>query len=164
MQCLLDLKCIKELNWWIQNLPNSWAPIRRLGPTVFLASDASKRGWGACFEGGTRANKHFSLKEQPLSINTKETLAIYYALCCFKDKLANQHICLRSDNSTAIAFSNHKGEMSSELHDKISMDIWNLVTGMNSWLTVVYIPSKENIDSDIASRLLSERGQWTLET
>ena len=35
---------------------------------------------------------------------------------------------------------------------------------MNSWLSIAYIPGQDNINADIASRLLCERTQWTLET
>ena len=100
----------------------------------------------------------------PFSINTKETLAVFYAIKSFRSQLANQHVLIKSDNTTAISFIAKMGGMSSELCDKIAVDAWNSILQMNSWLSIAYIPSRDNIDADITSRLLCEHTQWTLET
>ena len=54
--------------------------------------------------------------------------------------------------------------MSSKLRDKIAVDAWNSILQMNSWLSIAYIPSHDNIKDDITSRILCEHTQWTLET
>ena len=78
----------------------------------------------------------------PTQYNTKETLAIYYALQSFKGNLVIHHILLKSDNILCLSVSNMDG-MSSELHDKIGFDTWSIVVGMNSRLSIAFIPRKD---------------------
>ena len=66
---------LADLEWWIQALPGATAPISRPNPTITLFTDASSYAWGGVLDSRV-ANGHFSERELPLSINTKETLAI----------------------------------------------------------------------------------------
>ena len=72
---------------------------------------------------GITVNGHFSLKELPLSINTKETLAIWYGLRSHRELLKKKHILIQSDSTTAISYVKKFGGMQSELRDKIARDI-----------------------------------------
>ena len=157
----LDKESTVELNWWLNNLPHATAPIIRGPPTVTVSSDACNYGWGMVF-GNLKANGHFSLKELPFSINTKETLAIYYGFLSFKHLLNNKHIHFQSDSTTAISYVRKMGGMNSELRSKIARDLWNEVNKANSWLSISHLAGRENLEADIASRVLCERTQWML--
>ena len=150
-----------ELNWWLNNLPNCAAPIARGPPTKTVFSDACFYGWGMVFNNMT-ANGHFSESELPFSINTKETLAIYYGFWSFKKYLRNSHIHFQSDSTTAISYVRKMGGMNLEIRSKIARDLWTEVTNVNSWLSISHIAGRENLQVDIASRVLCERTQWML--
>ena len=51
--------------------------------------------------------------ELTLHINVKAMIAILYALRSFVDKLENLHICVLSDNTTAVSVVNKMGTMRS---------------------------------------------------
>ena len=158
----MDIISLRELHWWIDNISSAWAPIHHALPSDVITVDASKRGWGASYH-GIRTNGHFSVNEQGFSINTKETLAILYGLRSFHEHLRDNHLLIKSDNSTAISFVKKMGGMSSELRDKIAKDLWNFAIVHHLWLSITYIPSKENIEADVASRFLNKRTEWALE-
>ena len=71
---------IKELYWWAHTLKTP--PRCSLHKPPFnchFYSDAAKSGWGALVAGDS-ANGAFSMKQQQLSINTRELLVIYFGL------------------------------------------------------------------------------------
>ena len=157
----LNDKCFTDLSWWISHLPHAIAPVRRNNPEITVYSDACDYGWGMVVN-GVIANGHFSEKELPLSINTKETLAIWYGLKSHIDLLKNKHVLLQSDNTTAISYVKKFGGMQSELRDKIASDIWNFAVLHGCWLSISHISGSSNIDADIASRILSEKTEWEI--
>ena len=61
---MINEQNIRDLHWWISNLPNAIAPIRRKNLEITVFSDACDYGWGMVVNGIT-ANGHFSLKELP---------------------------------------------------------------------------------------------------
>ena len=125
-RCRLGRKAHRELAWWAENIKNTKAthvfrkdPDR---PTIFM--DACKYGWG-CFFDSSFTNGHFSESELPLSINTKETLAILYGIRSFLHRLKGQSVMILSDNTTAISYIRKMGGMQSELRSKIVTDLWH---------------------------------------
>ena len=160
-QVLIDTVMKKEIQWWIQNIPEAWAPINRAPPTKFLYVDACKSGWGAVLD-GIYANGHFSIAELPFSINTKETLAIYYAFLSFLDYFVDSHVLIYSDNTTAISYIKNMGGMASELRNNIACDIWNIAISRNVWISITHVPGVLNTEADFASRNLNERTEWSL--
>ena len=104
----------------------------------------------------------FSPQELPLSINTKETLAIWYSYMSFKHHLKNKHVLLLSDNTMAISYIRSMGGMSSKLRTKIVRDLWNTAVENNTWFTITHIPGILNTESDIASRFLNDRTEWEI--
>ena len=153
-KCKLSEPAINELFWWQQNLPNCTSPIFRPNPHVTMTFDACNYGWASCLN-STIANGHFTEKEKDFSINTKETLAIYYGFKSFAHYLTDCHVHLKSDNTTAISFVKNFGGMSSELRLKITRDLWNCAVDQNTWLSISHIPGILNIESDIGSRFLN---------
>ena len=85
---------------------------------------------------GHVTNGHFSERELPLSINTKETLAIWYSLHSFTQFLAGKFVLIQSDNMTAVSYVSKIGGMQSELRNKISRDLWNFAVSMGSFFSI----------------------------
>ena len=62
----------------------------------------------------------------------------------------------------AVAYVRDIGGMHNLIMDDIACQIWQFAYDNGLWLTASFIPGVENTDSDIASRILSERSEWTL--
>ena len=93
--CSLDFKCFRDLSWWIKHVPAAQAPITRPLPSQTLYVDAYDQSWGAYFR-GVKARGHFNQQELSFSINTKETLAVWYGLLSFHSWFTQGHILVRS--------------------------------------------------------------------
>ena len=126
-----------------------------------FSSDACNYGWSMVYK-HYKAHSFFSEKEKDLSINTKETLAILYGFLSLKKYLRNSHILFQSDSTVAISYVKKFGGMNSELRSNIVCDLWNNIFSANSWASISHIAGKDNIDADIASRVLCVRTQWTI--
>ena len=80
----LDPASLWCLSWWHKNIPDAVAPIRlQTNPSEIIFMDVSSYAWG-CYYNGKIAQGYFSPLEFPLSINSKETLAIWYGLHSFR--------------------------------------------------------------------------------
>jgi hypothetical protein len=55
------------------------------------------------------------------------------------------HIGIRSDNTTAVAYVNEMGGMTSILLDNLSAEIWSWCSEKDIFLTAQYIPGNENL-------------------
>ena len=99
-----------DLRWWITSLLNSTAPIQLSNPTKVLNTDSSRYDWSG-FMDGIKVQGIFCEREMLLSINSKETLAIWYSIQSFKYLLQNKHFLVLSDNCTIISNVNKFGGM-----------------------------------------------------
>lgn len=96
----------QELKWWIDNLPTSFNDITVKDPELVLYADATLEAWGA-FCDGSRLGGFFSIQERQYTagnINACEILAIKLALEAIEHLALGKHICVRSDNTTAVAY------------------------------------------------------------
>ena len=159
--CRLSTECKQEMTWWLDNIPHCSAPIFRPNPRLTLTTDASSFGWGADFY-GQKAGGHFSPAELPLSINSKETLAIWYGFRSFFHRLKGCDVLILSDNTTAVSYVRKMGGMQSELRCRIVQDLWNLCVSNEGWIQCSYLPGIHNYEADSASRILNERTEWML--
>ena len=159
--CRLNFAAKTDLQWWIQNLPHCSAPIFRPNPQLLLQTDACQDSWGAVFKDFV-AQGYFSEKEKPLSINTKETLAILYGFRSFAHHFRNAPVKIESDSTTAISYVRKFGGMNSELRSKIVTDLWCLADSINSWISITHIRGIDNISADLASRIISTHSEWRL--
>ena len=105
---------------------------------------------------------HFSAAELPLSINSKETLAVFYALKSFLWILRGKHVLVLSDNTTAISYIANMGDMNSQYRDALAQTIWELAADNNFWISISHIPGRINVQSDINSRTVSQNTEWTI--
>ena len=77
-------------------------------PSVIIQSDASKKGWGAVFEGQEIGGRWIA-SEASIHINILELEAAFFAVKSFGDKITGTHIQLHLDNTTAVAYIQQHG-------------------------------------------------------
>lgn len=106
---LLSEESIAEILWWKNNIKEKkgkWIRYPRID--VYLETDACNAGWGANLK-GVHTSGRWSENESPLHINVLEILAVKFALQSLCHKMSNNHICIRSDNSSAVSYINNQG-------------------------------------------------------
>ena len=90
-ECILSLKSHIDLLWWCHNIPGAQASLKKTNPDCLMQTDSSNYAWGSHL-GKLIAQGNFSPAEKELSINTKETLAIWSSLCSFRQHIRNCHL------------------------------------------------------------------------
>ena len=93
---------------------------------------------------GITAQGCFSKAEMPLSINTKETLAVWYSIRLFRHQLKCKHLLIQSDNTTAVSYIHNMGGLKSDLRNKIMGDVWHLIDDLDIDLSIAHLPRKFN--------------------
>lgn len=97
-----------ETHWWLQNVATvSGSTINPPPSDLYITSDASKAGWGACCVGLT-ANGRRSPLQAKQHINVLELKAAFLATKAFLIGRSTISVCLRMDNTTAEAHVNNK--------------------------------------------------------
>ena len=98
-----------DLAWWITALQIQQGS-RIIPPSADLtiSSDASKQGWGACW-GTQRTGGCWSERESQDHINILELRAALFALKSFLPSQTNRVVCLKMDNTTAVAYLHNMG-------------------------------------------------------
>ena len=166
-KCQLSDESQAELKWWkTANLKNWISP-----PPIILEmkTDASTGdfspnsfgGWEATCE-GIQCGGAWDTIEQTYHINTRELLAIYFALRSFRSLCENKHVRILSDNTTAIGTVNKMGSSKSLINNEISKDIWQFCEQNKIWVTATYIPGTENDIADTESRREYKEAEWKL--
>ena len=104
-QVKISHNCRMEIHWWLWNVDSSLfkKQLHEREIDYELTTDSSKTGWGCCFNKTEHANRKHRLQHADESINTKEGLAIFYALSCFSSKLAGRKVLILTDNTTAFS-------------------------------------------------------------
>lgn len=87
-----------------------------------ITTDASLLGWGATDQ--IRTGGVWTKEERTAHINLLEMKAVQFVLQTFVAKQTSLHILLLIDNSTTIAYINHKGGIHSKVLSDLSMEIW----------------------------------------
>ena len=89
----LDQAARQDLHWWLKEV-KEWngRPVQPSPPDIILESDASVLGWGV-----------------RMTINILEMLAGTFAIKTLARDRSNIHVCLRMDNTSAVAYVNHMG-------------------------------------------------------
>ena len=155
---------ISELYWWKNNIDISFNYIRHSPVDIILHSDASLKGWGAVM-GLKSTGGRWSAKEATCHINVLELHAVFLALKCFKFSIANKHVRILVDNTTAVAVINHMGSIHSDQCHSMAKKIWEFCIANNIWLTAAHLPGSSNVKADHASRnFISIDTEWMLDT
>ena len=124
-------------------------------------SDASGFGYGSTWN-DIEVQGLFTEKQKLLSINTKELLAIYYALGAHAEKFVGEVILIRCDNTTAISCIKHCGS-SDFLRDKITVCIFELAFKYNFEIRISYVKSAHNLSDRVSRKFDSIHAEWTLD-
>jgi len=152
----------EDLSWWVQNV--EFVNGRTLFPSepdIFIFSDASLSGWGAsCCGVNTRGP--WTAAQSSFHINELELLAALYALQSFTSKSYGVSVCLRLDNSTAVAYINKGGGTRSLSMTRISRLISNWCEERKLIVEAVYLPGVLNVIADAESRALPDSSDWAL--
>ena len=120
-----------EIQWWITNTMESFAPITRDNPVITMTTDASTIGWGASLN-GTVTGGQFNIIERQDHINVLETKASCFALKSLCREVTDTHILLKIDNTSAVACINKMGSTRSITMDKVSKLIWKWARDTNN--------------------------------
>ncbi|CAB3988568.1 Hypothetical predicted protein [Paramuricea clavata] len=140
------------------------SPILPLTADLTISSDASKIGWGAswvkCQTGG-RWNTHESAQDH---INILELKAAFFALKSFAKDQINKVICLKIDNSTAVAYLNNKVGTHSHQLLQLTLEIWNWCETKRLYLLAQHVPGKNNVVADEESRKMRDHNDWKIDS
>ena len=133
----------KDLEWWSNDILESYNTIKKFKFDNEIFSDASLTGWGASFR---EASTHglWTLSERKCHINYLELLAALFALKSFANKLSDCQILLRIDNLTAISYINKIGGIKFPHLNDITRQIWEWCNAHNIWIYAEYVASKED--------------------
>ena len=153
----------EELLWWKEHVDTTFAPIHWPPITKEISTDASgKNGWGASMLGHVPIGGVWTKEQEDIHINVKELLAILYALRSFIDSLRGNHVRVLCDNTTAVHTVNKMGTTRSMSCNSVVKEIWEFSLLNEIFLTCTYIPGKENVVADRASRKEYKQGEWML--
>jgi hypothetical protein len=153
-----------DLNWWITNLPSQkGSPILPLIADLTISSDASKIGWGASW-GKLRTGGRWNALESKEHINVLELRAAFFALKSFMKDHRNKVICLKIDNSTAVAYLNHKGGTHSPQLLHLALEIWKWCEVKHLYLLAQHVPGKNNVVADEESRVMKDQNDWKIDS
>ena len=152
---------IEELQWWVTHIPHAKRRTSHGVPTMIIQSDASKKGWGAVFE-GQEIGGRWTISEASRHINILELEAAFFALKSFGDMLTGAHIQLHLDNTTAVAYINNMGGSKSLELNCLALKMWEWSTTHDNWISAVHLAGKLNVRADAQSRNFSDKHEWTL--
>ncbi|CAD6227235.1 GSCOCG00006046001-RA-CDS, partial [Cotesia congregata] len=158
---LVKEELAEDITWWIQNAQIGINPIRTQQFTLEIFSDSSLKGWGAHCEKKSVFG-FWSHEERRHHINYLELLAASFALKCFASHLSGKEILLRLDNTTAIAYVNKMGGIQFPHLSELVRKIWLWCEDRTFWVVASYIPSKEDVEADAASRITNMDTEWEL--
>ena len=154
----------RELMWWKEHAHSTFAPIHWPPITKEISTDASgKNGWGASVAGYVPIGGVWTDEQESLHINVKELLAVLYALRSFVDTLKGSHVRVLCDNTTAVHTINNMGTTKSMTCNNVVKQIWEFCLLNDMYVTCTYIPGKENVLADRASRKEYKQGEWMLD-
>lgn len=150
-----------DFTWWLKSIEQAVNPIRVDSYCLEIFSDASKKGWGAAC-GRETASGAWSSDEADRHINYLELLAAFFGLKIFAKDMANCHILLRIDNTTAISYVNRMGGVRFPHLNQVTKDLWQWCENRNIFVFASYISSQDNEIADAESRRTHPDVEWEL--
>lgn len=157
----LDSDAEKDLDWWIDNVDDSFKPIEKSLPDFDLESDASLEGFGSSCKFG-KAGGRWSKNERKLHINALELKAIENALKSFEHEVTGKHVKILTDNTCSVSYIRDMGGSRSIVCNIIAKRIWQWCINRNIWLSITYLPGILNVTADEKSRQFNDRTEWKL--
>ena len=159
----LDHDSLEELHWWVSNINSvNGSPIAPPAPMLFITTDASKAVWGAVCE-SQRTNGRWSDSERTQHINVLELKAAFLALNSFLKNQSHKVVCLRMDNTTAVAHVNNKGGTHSPCLLALTLELWQWCLERNIMISAQHVPGKLNTIADSESRVFNDSSEWKID-
>ena len=159
---VLSERSRSEIVWWLQNVSAvNGKSINVSSPDLYLRTDASNVGWGAVLDCCDSTQGRWLVEESRLHINVLELRAIKFGLFSLCGTCHSVHICIRSDNVSAVSYINSIGGSVQTLHEE-AKEIWLWCIQRQIMLTAVHIAGKANILPDKLSREFSDCSEWKL--
>lgn len=153
----------EDLIWWMDKLQHfNDHSVVPPSADMIITTDASKSGWGATDQ-AARIGGAWTMEERTAHINFLEMKAVQLALQTFVSKQNNIHILLLIDNSTTIAYINHKGGTHSKALSNLALNIWDWCVSRRISLHAEHIPGVMNLVADAESRKRLEPSDWMLD-
>lgn len=154
--------CIAALRPW--RSPTALAagvPPGAVSSRVTLTTDASLSGWGATMM-GRAVNGVWSQRLALNHINVLELRAVLLALRHFLPYLRGQHVLVKTDNSTVVAYINRQGGTRSRQLHRLAREIivWSSTRLLS--LRPTHVPGILNRGADLLSRGNPLFGEWRL--
>ena len=158
----MDQESMGDLQWWIHEAGKvNGRPIVQPTADLVITSDASMTGWGATYQSMSTGGS-WTRQERMCHINLLELKAVFIALQIFAAHHSNCHILSLVDNTTAIAYINHKGGTHSRAMSNLAIEIWEWCMARNLTIHAEHIPGCENIRADMESRRSVDPSDWCL--
>ena len=152
-----------ELSWWVQNIQKvNGSPIVPPAPDLVIFTDASKVGWGAVCD-KVKKNGKWTAQDRALHINVLELKGAFLAVQALLKNQSHKTVNLNMDNSTAVAYINHKGGTHSMELTQLTLALWDWCIHRNIYLIAHYVPGKTNILADLESRVFLDQTDWKLD-
>ena len=117
-----------------------------------------------CFHGNTDDRRQVVAGGSTEHINILEPKAAFFALKSFlKDKI-NKMICLKLDNTTAVAYLNNMGGTHCPQLLRLTLEIWEWCEKKSVFLLAQHIPGVNNTVADVESRTTRDWNDWKLKS
>ena len=161
-EIVVDKEAEADLLWWVEHVRGSDGhPVVHPSADMILTTDASKSGWGATDQERSTGGM-WTQDERKAHINCLEMKAALLALQTFVSTRQNIHILLLIDNSSAIAYINHKGGTHSRAMSDLALEIWEWCLTRRITIHAEHIPGVYNTVADAESRRSFEPSDWKL--
>ena len=110
-----SMECLRDLQWWL-HLPrlSLGVSLCQVYPDLPFWSDTSDMGWGAHLDCQI-ASGLWDSRQEALSINARELLAVPLGLSQFRSALQGRTVAVFCDNTTAVAYLRKEGGTRSQL-------------------------------------------------
>ena len=106
-----------------------------------ITSDASKAGWGACYQNLTANGCWFPLEARD-HISVFELKVAFLVTKAFLKDRSNVKVRFRMDNSTAVAHVNNKGGTRSPQIVDLTLELWEWCLQTSILITAQNLPGK----------------------
>lgn len=122
----------------------------------------TSRGWGAVCE-SQRTNGRWSATERAQHINVLELKAAFLALKSFLKNQSHKVVCLRMDNTTAVAHVKNKGGTHSPCLLALILELWQWCLERNIMISAQHVPGKLNTIVDSELRVFNDSSNWKID-
>lgn len=159
---LVTAECVRALRpWRCDTFLTVGVAMGTVTARKVITTDASLWGWGATHEGKT-VRGIWSSQMRLCHINYLELQAVWLALQHFLPLIRGQHVLVRTDNTTVVAYVNKQGGLRShQLHTLAHRLIVWACSHLLS-LRATHIPGVLNRGADLLSRGSPRYRDWKL--